>query len=84
MDLLVSSIISTWEEVTLAAIPLEIKSRISEDSLSSMLHTHTVGMISRSDTSGDFKERIPDIHLMQMVHQSYVVGCNLSFYVCPA
>lgn len=60
----VSSRNASWEEATLAVVPVKIKSRIPEESFSSVLHAHAVGVLCRSATSGYVKERIPDIHFM--------------------
>lgn len=74
----------TWEDATLSIIPIEIKSRIPYNSLSDILHAQCADIVPCLTTSAEAKARIPDTHLMKMADQCYMLGCNLSMYLCCA
>lgn len=73
-----------WEDTTLSKIPIDIKSRISDNSLSDVLHAQIAGIVPCLAASVEAIARIPDTHLMQMAHQCYMLSFNLSMYACCA
>lgn len=75
-----SSITATSEGTPLSIVPVDIKSRILENSLSNVLHAHSARIVQFLARSAEVKSPIRDTHLMQMVRHCYVLGCNLSLY----
>lgn len=67
-----------------AIVPVEVKSRISEDSLSSVLICKASSVLCCKADCQDVRVRVPGAQVMQSAHQCFVAGSNIGKYVCCA
>lgn len=62
------SLIAQMGDDTLAVVPLEIKTRVSENILSNLFVNHDAGLQCVRVLDDEVRRQVQDGHLMQMIH----------------
>lgn len=70
------------DDETYHVAPLEIKTRVSDRTVSTVLRDSSTNMPLLRLSDASFTSRITKQHAFQILQQCYVLHCNIAMFVC--